>query len=303
MKQICVSVFMLTYNQEEFITQAIEGVLMQDTSFTYELVIGEDFSTDNTRNICLKYAEKYPDKIKLLLNERNMGLGANYVRTYSECTGKYVAICDGDDYWIDPLKLQKQVDFLNENPNYKIIYTNKYDLYPTKEIRGPKKDKRPLTTEFDDLVKGNYIASVTVLFKKEPLTPKMEEWIPLFPYGDWPTYLLVLRRGGKIYFLDRPTAVYRKDFGTSTVLRKEKSKLGQINLAILQNLLKDEAFKSRKTSLEESIISHKIGLMGSYNKEKKFLSSVCLLKQLFWRKPKFKFLRLYIFSLRRSWNN
>src|SRR5690606_17343154 len=98
MREICVSVFMLTYQQKEYIAQAIEGVLMQKTSFKYELVIGEDFSTDGTREICAKYASENPSKIKLLLNERNLGIGENYVRTYKECQGKYVAICDGDDY-------------------------------------------------------------------------------------------------------------------------------------------------------------------------------------------------------------
>ncbi|SFN33009.1 glycosyltransferase [Salegentibacter flavus] len=299
MKEITVSIFMLTYNQENFIAQAIEGVLMQKTSFVYQLVIGEDCSTDKTREICKEYATKFPEKIKLLLNEKNIGLGANYVKTYAECTGKYLAICDGDDYWIDPLKLQKQVDFLEKNPDYKIIYTNNYSLFPSGKKTGPKDDDRPLTTVFMDLVTGNYIASVSSLFKNVPLTKKMEHWIPAFPYADWPTYLLVLNQGGKIYFLNEPTAVYRKDFGTSTALRKEKSKLGEINLGILKNLYRDQIFQENKKSLKKGIINFKTGLMASYNKERRFFKSITMLFELIYRKNPFFVFRVYLYSLKR----
>ncbi len=123
--QITVSIFMLAYNQEQYIGSAIEGVLMQKTNFRTELVIGEDRSTDRTRAICQEYAAQNSEKIKLLLSESNLGLGANYVKTYAECSGKYVAICDGDDYWTDPLKLQKQVDFLEHNKDFSLVYTLK----------------------------------------------------------------------------------------------------------------------------------------------------------------------------------
>jgi len=201
-KDIIVSIFMLTYNQEEFIAQAIEGVLAQKTDFKYQLVIGEDCSTDGTREICLNYAEKYPDKIKLLLNHKNVGLIANYVKTYKACTGKYVAICDGDDYWIDPLKLNKQVNFLENNSEYKIVFTHNLNLYPSGELIERKKDEMGCTTQFQDLVKNNYIPSVTVLFKKEKLTNSVNKWLLKYPYGDWPTYLFILRSGGKIYFFE-----------------------------------------------------------------------------------------------------
>ncbi|MGI0107868.1 glycosyltransferase [Salinimicrobium sp. WS361] len=297
---VCVSIFMLTYNQEKYIAQAIEGVLKQLTSFNYELVIGEDCSTDQTRKICIKYAEENPKKIKLLLNKRNLGLGANYVKTYSACTGRYVAICDGDDYWIDPLKLQKQVEFLEENPDFNIIYTNKIDLFPTGKKDEPRKNNGPQISNFEDLVKGNYIASVTALFRKVPLTDKMKQWIPSFPYGDWPTYLLVISQGGKIYYLNKPTAVYRKGFGTSTSLRQEKSKPGEVNVDILQHLKADPVFKKRINLLQESILNFRIGIMASYIKEGRYLKSFLMMTQLFLFKQNFSVPRLYLYSLRRK---
>jgi len=301
-KDIIVSIFMLTYNQEEFIAQAIEGVLAQNTDFKYQLVIGEDCSTDGTPEICLNYAEKYPDKIKLLLNDKNIGLIANYVKTYKACTGKYVAICDGDDYWIDPLKLQKQVGFLEGNTEYKIIYTHNKNLLPTGELGEREKDAQNLTTSFKKLVLKNYIPSVTVLFKKEALPESMENWLSKYPFGDWPTYLFILRNGGKIYFLNEVTAIYRKDFGTSTVLRKNRSKMGEINLSILRDILRDSHFSHRSDLIQKSITNYKIGLMSSYNKEHKFFNSFSILIGFLYR-GKLETLKIYLYSLKRTFSN
>ena len=118
--EIIVSVAMITYNHEPYIQKAIEGVLMQKTNFQIELLIGEDCSTDATRRICLEYQEKYPDVIKLLLPEKNLGMMQNSFQVLQACSGKYIAACEGDDYWTDPCKLQNQVDFLEANPNFNL---------------------------------------------------------------------------------------------------------------------------------------------------------------------------------------
>ena len=113
-----VSVVMITYNHEKFLGQAIEGVLMQETGFPVELVIGEDCSTDGTRRIALEYATKYPNVGRVLQPVRNLGVSRNLAATLAACRGGYVAMCEGDDYWIHPDKLQKQVSFLDANPAY-----------------------------------------------------------------------------------------------------------------------------------------------------------------------------------------
>lgn len=112
-----VSICMSTYRHERYIQQAIEGVMMQQTTFAVQLVIGEDHSGDLTRLVCEEMAEKYSHKIKLLPSDRNYGQNHNLSRTIGACTGKYIALCEGDDYWIDPAKLQQQVEFLENNPN------------------------------------------------------------------------------------------------------------------------------------------------------------------------------------------
>jgi glycosyltransferase involved in cell wall biosynthesis len=121
-KHPVVSVRMITYNHEPYIRQAIEGVMMQKTDFDFELVIGEDCSTDKTREICFEYQKKYPDKIRVLWSEKNLHrnphpAGENGKRTLVHCRGEFIAYCEGDDYWIDPHKLQKQVDAMRKHPN------------------------------------------------------------------------------------------------------------------------------------------------------------------------------------------
>lgn len=113
---------MSTYRHEQFIQQAIEGVMMQQTTFRIELVIGEDCSDDGTRLICEAMEQKYPDRIRLLPSDTNYGQNHNLARTLLACNGIYIALCEGDDYWTDPLKLQKQVDFLEQNHDYVLCF-------------------------------------------------------------------------------------------------------------------------------------------------------------------------------------
>ena len=295
-----VSVFMLTYNQEEFISQAIEGVLMQKTSFRTELVIGEDYSTDSTRSICIRYAKLYPEKIKLLLNEKNLGLGENFLKTYEKCTGKYVAICDGDDYWTDPYKLQKQVDFLETYPDFSLVFTNNRNLYPSGKIDERDVSVIPDVSTFKDLVFNNYIASVTVLFLKKPLPVNMKHWMKNLPYGDWPTYLWVTKDGGRIKFLDVVTATYRKNFGTSTALRKQKCKIAEVNIFILNNFKSEINCSGTKSLLEKSIINLELGLLACYNKERKFFESLKVMIGLWQKVNNFRLFRVYLYSLKRA---
>ncbi len=113
------SVCMITYNHEKYIAQAIEGVLMQECDFPVQLVIGEDHSTDNTRQICEEYAVKHPHQIVLLPDPgKNLGATQNFIQTFNTCNGDYIAICEGDDYWTDNKKLQTQFSFLENNPSY-----------------------------------------------------------------------------------------------------------------------------------------------------------------------------------------
>lgn len=117
-----VSVLMITYNHAPYLAQAIENVVNQAVDFPIELIIGEDCSTDNTRQVALDYQQKFPHIIRVLFSENNVGVNRNYARTLLACRGEFVACCEGDDYWTDKLKLKKQVSFLRNNSQYVASY-------------------------------------------------------------------------------------------------------------------------------------------------------------------------------------
>ena len=121
-----VSIACITYNQEKYIHQCLDGFVMQKTNFKIEVVIHDDASTDNTPSIIREYCNNYPDLFVPILQTQNKykeGKGILVPYVYPKCRGKYIALCEGDDYWTDPYKLQKQVDFLEANPEYGMCYT------------------------------------------------------------------------------------------------------------------------------------------------------------------------------------
>ncbi len=128
MKDPLVSVTMITYNHSRFIAAAIQGVLSQKTDFPIELVIGEDCSTDGTREIVAGYQKKFPDIVKVITSDKNVGMMKNSVRTMRASKGTYIAFCEGDDYWHNPRKLQKQVDYFERHPECGLVYSS-YDVF------------------------------------------------------------------------------------------------------------------------------------------------------------------------------
>jgi glycosyltransferase involved in cell wall biosynthesis len=113
---------MITYNHENYISKAIESVLMQKTLFPIELIISDDCSSDNTHNIIKEYTKKNPTIIRDNSPRKNLGIMSNFIKTLKTCSGKYIALCEGDDYWTDPYKLQKQVDFLEANSEFSFCF-------------------------------------------------------------------------------------------------------------------------------------------------------------------------------------
>jgi len=123
-----VSVFIITYNQEETIAQTIESILVQKGELGLELIIAEDAGSDGTASICKEYQQRYPEKIKLLLQDTNQGLVKNYIDAIRLCRGNYIAVCAGDDYWIDDRKIEKQLQFFDKHPDYGVVSTSGYRL-------------------------------------------------------------------------------------------------------------------------------------------------------------------------------
>src|SRR5258707_15599876 len=172
-----VSVLTTTYNHEKVVGQAIDSVLAQDVSFDYDIVIGEDASTDQTRQIVLDYQEKHRDKIRVLLRDaseaerdRALGIGGKtgFISGLEACQGQYIALLDGDDYWTSPHKLQKQVDFLDSHPDFAICFHNS-EIIAEGNWEGAKTFSPPHQKEIstiEDLLAGNFIHSGSSVFRR-----------------------------------------------------------------------------------------------------------------------------------------
>lgn len=209
------SCHIITYNQIDYIKDCIEGALMQKVDFSTEIVIGDDNSTDGTREILKDYAKKYPDLIRLNLREvRGSGIPGkdNFVSTLKMCNGQYVSLCDGDDYWTDPLKLQKQVDFLEANPDYVLCFHKVDILKPNGEIVD---DFITIVPENDETIEtlarlGNYIHTPSVLFRN--VIKEFPFEFEQSPIGDYFLYM-ILSQQGKLKYLSEVMAVYREGVG------------------------------------------------------------------------------------------
>lgn len=215
-KSPLVSARIITYNHEPYIARAIEGVLMQETDFPIELVIGEDCSTDRTRDIVFEYQKKYPEIIRVVTSEHNVGSYQNGLRTTNACRGKYIAYCEGDDYWTDPLKLQKQVDFLEANPDCGMVHSDGDYFYVKKKkliksyINSKNVDLNSVNNIFSAIIESNYpVITCSVCLRRDLLKSMMPELnrMPRFKMGDTSKWLEFAKRS-KIHFFNESMVQY-----------------------------------------------------------------------------------------------
>ncbi len=251
---IKVSVVMLTYNQEPFIAQAIEGVLMQITNFDIELLIGEDCSIDGTRSIVSQYVQKYPELIKAQLPEHNRGMNSNFSSLYNACNGKYIAHCEGDDYWTDPYKLQKQVDFLEANNDYAICFHN-VNIEKDNEIIPDYITGNVFeTTDITELAKGNYIHTPSVVYRRN--LERCPEWFTQCSASDYALHLINAQYG-KIKKINDVMAVYRVHAGGvhSMLAQTRKTEMWTEQLKIMIPHFDGEAHIALKQTLSKYLYS------------------------------------------------
>lgn len=203
------SILIITFNQENFITKTLDSIVSQKHNYDYEIVIGEDCSKDGTRDVIKQYEKKYPGIIKPIYNEVNLGLVKNYFNTLAACSGEYIMECAGDDYWLDD-KVLTQIDFMDKNPDVGMCYgkalcwidnLNKF----SKNTIGKKKET------FSDFVFGNEVPAPTVCYRKDLMFEYVKQIEPLtknWKMEDLPQWLWFSKRT-KISFLDKSFAVYR----------------------------------------------------------------------------------------------
>lgn len=242
-----VSIHLLTYNHAKFIAQSIESVVNQQTSFPFEIVIGDDHSTDGTSQIVDQYAAQYPDLIKVVRGKTNGGPQPNSIRILENSQGKYMAALEGDDYWIDPLKLQKQVDFMEQNPDFAICFTNtRVEFFENNEepyLLNSNIEKDVF--ELKDLIAETevwFMGTATLFYTMSSIFP-VQPWFHKTKSGDIPMIMLAARHG-KIKYLPDVTAAYRRHAaGASNTDHKDDAKFLENRIMMYTNLDKDTGYK------------------------------------------------------------
>ncbi len=241
-----ISVIVLTYNQEQFINKALDGILMQKVDDRIEIVIGDDHSTDRTHSICQQYKLRYPNLIRLHYNNPNLGLVKNFIKMLYNCRGEYIALCDGDDYWTDENKLQKQLNMFRIDSSLTIVHTSRSMLDENGKLYLPDISENS-ATNVKDLFFHYPITTVTAMFKSEPIKAWLPEYERLSVEHNWkmqdlPLWLF-LGTKGKIGFLRDDTSVYR----------------------VLKNTLSREQSKRRSYEFDKSVIDIKSFFYPMYN--------------------------------------
>lgn len=207
-----VSVVLITYNHENYIAQAIDSVLNQKVNFAYEIIVGEDLGTDNTRAICEKYSKDY-SFIHLLPRDKNLGIVGNWCDCVQHARGKYIMMLDGDDYWTCQEKMQLQVDFMEQHPECVICHTDMQTLHvSTNTIKSSRRQSVPEGMIQSAVLAGKeQVTSSTMCLRTESVV----KYIPFemyvkedFPCEDWPT-IAILSAYGEVRYLPIVTAVYR----------------------------------------------------------------------------------------------
>ena len=209
-REIVVSVSCLTYNHAPYIRQCLDGFMMQKTDFAFEVLIHDDASTDGTAEIIKEYEARYPDVIKPIYEEENQwvkGRRGSAVFNFPRARGKYIALCEGDDYWTDPLKLQKQVDFLEQNPLY-VMCSHRYDYYyQLNDTYDDNHNDTSRSYSLDFLLEGGWLFHpLTVMFKRSAI--KNSAYYDCKVSMDAVLFYFILKQGPGYYLKDN-MAVYR----------------------------------------------------------------------------------------------
>ena len=220
MSDILVSVWMITYNHEEYISQALDSILMQKTIYDIEVIIGEDSSTDNTRKLVQEYERKYPAIIKPIYHKKNIGAIRNaFEYCLPKIKGKYIACLEGDDYWTDINKIQKQVDFLEKYSEYGMVHSDADYLYQKDNLLIKNYNKKnkiliPIGNIFHNLIlpdSSMLIKTATSTIRKDVIDKYFDYKTALknkWELTDLALYLEIAYNS-KIHYMDDSTAVYR----------------------------------------------------------------------------------------------
>ncbi len=206
------SVVVTTYNHEKYIAQCLENILSQKGDFQLEVVVGDDCSTDNTSWIVDDFRDSYPTIITMLPREKNLGITKNLKRCLDACSGEYIAICEGDDYWLDEYKLQKQMMYLETHPDLSMCFSAFYIYYEDKNLFKPHVDQLLLRKDVlktEDLILNNYIGNFSCCMYRGEVVKQLPENLYEIFTVDW-LFNMTCGQFGDIGFLRERMSVYRK---------------------------------------------------------------------------------------------
>lgn len=261
-----VSVVCMVYKHEPYLRQCFDGFVMQKTSFPIEILVNDDCSPDGSAKVMREYEEKYPDLFHCIYQEENQyskGKMAWWEVLFPMAKGEYIAICEGDDYWIDPYKLQKQVDFMDQHPDYVACFHNarvQYDDHVS--LFNALNENHDPTTE--DIIKRHWFIATPTLFFRNVLHD-YPEWRGEVLNGDYLLELL-LAREGKFHYMDDVMAAYRQDgMGMSAVLNRNKVDMVDKLIYLLERM-KDYYDGEYASTFDESIRNYQ-AMRANYAKE------------------------------------
>ncbi len=206
-----VSVLIITYNQQDFIDQAIQSVVDQDTDFPFDVIVSDDCSTDRTWDACLSAQARFPDRVTIVRPERNLGINGNLRFVLGHATGEYIAICEGDDFWIDRGKLQRQVDALNARPEVDLAITRGDVVYGNGERGSELWDHGPtarILTPHELFAGYGWLAPTASLLWRKAATARLPDWFDQLGFSDQIIIIAASRRGG-VFYDPTVTVAYR----------------------------------------------------------------------------------------------
>jgi glycosyltransferase involved in cell wall biosynthesis len=294
MNRLSVSVVMITYGHEQFIKQAIEGVLMQQCDFELELILANDCSPDLTDTVVKEILENHPKSswIKYTKHPENIGMMPNFILALKQETAKYIALCEGDDYWTDPLKLQKQVDFLEANPDFGLVCTN----YTSQLITFYSKSKEIF---LKDILKDSAVGTLTSMFKNSLIQTYIDNL--QLSMGDFQLWLYLCKKQ-RVYKLADITANYRvledSATGRDNPLRLKKFSLDVLNIVetnlhlINSTLDHDAIVRERYGQLFKTLISLKDKEFHYY--QMRFFKVIKRLKIIDFKRYTIGFIKIYL---------
>ena len=293
-----ISVIMITYGHEKFIRQAVEGVLMQKCNFNVELIIANDASPDKTSDIVYDIIKTNPNanRIKYINRDKNIGGQNNFKDAFEQCKGKYIAHCEGDDYWTDPYKLQKQINFLETNPDYVLTFHKIKILQPNGILVDDFITKIPENYQTIEALAqyGNYIHTPSIVYKN--IINELPFEMMISPIGDYFLYMIIAQHG-KLKYFEESMAVYR--FGVGIHSTQGHIKMAKSNFKLFTLLL--SYFNDPK--INQILLDRQLNAFDSFEHlvrseyQEAFVSHHVFFKALqslkhpskFWRKIKNKF--------------